>query len=480
MKLSKIEFIADWQRVMGSDTALSTDTVLEYINLRAQADARPVAWYDRATGNVYPLLGEGERYAAGVRQLEPLYTHPEASAPGLSTIIRSLERSHTGMCYGDEKRGSITEYTRGFGECIKGLKRALENARASAATVAEPGTDNVWPIVNITVSESGEVTAAKLYAPGLPAGNHDVYPVRVPYMDEHTEAWMAVANALKEVAPGYLDGSGNGIECAVKAIHRLAAQQQAEPGADERAAFMSKMDALDLKEFRELTGCHSPADYRMKLEDLHGGEESLATEYLQDKVFEDMRQMYKTMGEFDNKAVDRFAKAMKRKMAASRKKGRSGWDDPEQCSPERLAQMLIDHLAKGDPVDVGNFAMMLFNRPDTVGALARAAQSGQRAGVAEDAAVRDVIAERIRQVTHEGWTVDHDDAHDKGEMAEAAACYAREAATPHAGLPNGWPWSRRWWKPTTPRRMLVKAGALILAEIERLDRAAPTQQQEGA
>lgn len=42
MQLSKIEFVADWQRVMGSDTALNTDTVLEYINLRAQADAGPV------------------------------------------------------------------------------------------------------------------------------------------------------------------------------------------------------------------------------------------------------------------------------------------------------------------------------------------------------------------------------------------------------------------------------------------------------
>lgn len=33
-----------------------------------------------------------------------------------------------------------------------------------------------------------------------------------------------------------------------------------------------------------------------------------------------------------------------------------------------------------------------------------------------------------------------------------------------------WPWSREWWKPKNPRRDLVKAGALIVAEIERLDR----------
>jgi hypothetical protein len=36
----------------------------------------------------------------------------------------------------------------------------------------------------------------------------------------------------------------------------------------------------------------------------------------------------------------------------------------------------------------------------------------------------------------------------------------------------GWPWDLKWWKPTTPRRDLVKAAALIVAEIERLDRAA--------
>lgn len=170
-----------------------------------------------------------------------------------------------------------------------------------------------------------------------------------------------------------------------------SARQQAEPVGDDRAAFLNRMEVLDLKEFRELTGCESPAEYRIKLEALHGDPESLAAEYLQDQVFAQMRGMYKTMGEFDNKAVDRFATAMKRKMAASRKKGRSGWDDPKQCPPERLAQMLIDHLAKGDPVDVGNFAMMLFNRPDAAGALAHAAQSVQRAGVAKG---KQVVVDR--------------------------------------------------------------------------------------
>lgn len=107
---------------------------------------------------------------------------------------------------------------------------------------------------------------------------------------------------------------------------------------------------------------------------------------------------------------------------------------------------------------------------------------GQRAGVAEEQAWRDVLAERVRQMTHEGWTPAHDDAHTQMEMAEAAAVYALDAAG-WTDWPREkfWPWAASWWKPTTPRRNMVKAGALILAEIERLDRAAaPTQQQEGA
>lgn len=50
----------------------------------------------------------------------------------------------------------------------------------------------------------------------------------------------------------------------------------------------------------------------------------------------------------DDAAIDRFAAAMKAKLAASRAKGRSGWDDPEQCSTERLAELLIGHLPKGN------------------------------------------------------------------------------------------------------------------------------------
>ena len=87
-------------------------------------------------------------------------------------------------------------------------------------------------------------------------------------------------------------------------------------------------------------------------------------------------------------------------------------------------------------------------------------------------AARDVLAERRRQVEAEGWTPEHDDEHADGALALAAACYAAAAGLGQADAPSVWPWAPEWWKPTDTRRNLEKAGALILAEIERIDRAA--------
>lgn len=101
-------------------------------------------------------------------------------------------------------------------------------------------------------------------------------------------------------------------------------------------------------------------------------------------------------------------------------------------------------------------------------------------------AVTDVLAERQRQKDVEGWTPDHDDMHNDGQMAVAAGFYALQCGYPHertnwkGDAPMYWPWAKSWWKPTTKRRNLVKAGALILAEIERIDRAAALSQQPAA
>jgi hypothetical protein len=100
-----------------------------------------------------------------------------------------------------------------------------------------------------------------------------------------------------------------------------------------------------------------------------------------------------------------------------------------------------------------------------------------------------IVRERARQIAEEGWTYQHDDGHRRGELADAAACYAMAASVAAHGVtmrdhygvrPGGvlnapsawlWPFEQAAWKPSDdPVRNLVKAGALIAAEIDRLRR----------
>lgn len=64
----------------------------------------------------------------------------------------------------------------------------------------------------------------------------------------------------------------------------------------------------------------------------------------------------------DAVCVDRFARLMKAKLAQKRAEGYGGWDDPAQCTTAHLSRLLVKHVAKGDPLDVANFAMMLHQR----------------------------------------------------------------------------------------------------------------------
>jgi hypothetical protein len=85
-----------------------------------------------------------------------------------------------------------------------------------------------------------------------------------------------------------------------------------------------------------------------------------------------------------------------------------------------------------------------------------------------------IAAERERQMRVEGWTESHDDEHDDGQMLSAAIVYAERVRLPESfasTLPPMWPWAAKWWKPSDDLvRNLVKAGALIAAEIDRLQR----------
>lgn len=92
-----------------------------------------------------------------------------------------------------------------------------------------------------------------------------------------------------------------------------------------------------------------------------------------------------------------------------------------------------------------------------------------------------IAAERSRQIEVEGWTPVHDDQHTLAEMSLAGLSYTSVAASQvrlgegclKDKLPTYWPWAQEWWKPTgDPVRNLAKAGALIAAEIDRLQRKA--------
>jgi hypothetical protein len=104
--------------------------------------------------------------------------------------------------------------------------------------------------------------------------------------------------------------------------------------------------------------------------------------------------------------------------------------------------------------------------------------------MAPSTALADVVQERHRQIAAEGWTPEHDDAHATGELALAAVCYVL-ADQPNfidatvTEPPPYWPWSFMWWKPKDRRRNLVRAAALIAAEIERMDRASAPSKMVG-
>lgn len=91
-----------------------------------------------------------------------------------------------------------------------------------------------------------------------------------------------------------------------------------------------------------------------------------------------------------------------------------------------------------------------------------------------------ILQERRRQALEEGWSAAHDDKHKRFQLTKAAVSYAEAVANPdewaaERGLKpapyHDWPWAKKWWKPSEdPIRNLVKAGALIAAEIDRLKR----------
>lgn len=82
---------------------------------------------------------------------------------------------------------------------------------------------------------------------------------------------------------------------------------------------------------------------------------------------------------FDDYAIDNFANAMKEKMRKKAAEGRGGWHDKEQCKTEFLNQLLHEHVVKGDPIDVANFCMMLWDRRERITPIKTPSDAARRA-----------------------------------------------------------------------------------------------------
>jgi hypothetical protein len=74
----------------------------------------------------------------------------------------------------------------------------------------------------------------------------------------------------------------------------------------------------------------------------------------------------------DEVAVDEFAGAMKQGLRRKRFQGRAGWDDPQNCTEDLLADMLVRQVPKGDLVYIANLSMLLHRRGAAPSVLARA------------------------------------------------------------------------------------------------------------
>lgn len=126
-------------------------------------------------------------------------------------------------------------------------------------------------------------------------------------------------------------------------------------------------------------------------------------------------------------------------------------------------------LTGNGPTSAINTQYIIAANPEVIRALLR--ERDELAAMSD--AARDVIAERARQMSVEGWTPEHDDEHADESLAIAAVCYVLFGDSPNSPNhpPSAWPWAAEWWKPKDHRRNLVRATALLIAELERRDRA---------
>jgi hypothetical protein len=118
---------------------------------------------------------------------------------------------------------------------------------------------------------------------------------------------------------------------------------------------------------------------------------------------------------------------------------------------------------------------VMFRRDEIMGLAMALRDGGIKTGLPRATGAQLIAEERLGQQEREGFGRPHDAAHDNFELSEAAIRYASMGPNgpfshPTPGQPpQGWPFEASWWKPSRdPVRNLAKAGALIAAEIDRL------------
>ncbi|UXZ63763.1 hypothetical protein NUJ28_26450 [Burkholderia multivorans] len=142
---------------------------------------------------------------------------------------------------------------------------------------------------------------------------------------------------------------------------------------------------------------------------------------------------------------------------------------------------VIKPLRAPSAADLSTLRRQLATDRSNRATLFRGVPPGSTVGIT--AAARDVLAERQRQIDVEGYTLRADDENRAGAMSAAAAAYALiGSGWSQAAALEFWPeaWSGECWKPADSRRNLVKAAALLLAEIERIDRQATRAKAEAS
>ncbi|MBR7533445.1 hypothetical protein KC248_20435 [Klebsiella michiganensis] len=143
----------------------------------------------------------------------------------------------------------------------------------------------------------------------------------------------------------------------------------------------------------------------------------------------------------------------------------------EACSTESVENMALALLAgmKSKPVAFidKSWSLVYYQPPMNFGLKIGDNLYRQEQPVRDSCAIADVIAERQRQQSVKGFSAEQDDTYVGFQLSAAAICYIEPMEAE-----NYWPadWYEDSFKPTDTRRNLIKAAALIIAEIERIDR----------